>query len=98
MGQSFFSDEEMANRMNTYFCEDGDNLSKNIKQPSNVCVEQIVRNTQSIFIRPTNIVEICKIIKDLKEKAGGVDGINAKTLKTIAPHILARSQHILFVN
>ena len=70
--------------MNTYFCEVGANLSKNIKQPSNVCAKPIVRNTKIIFIRPTNTIEICKIINDLKEKGGGVDGINAKTIKTIA--------------
>ena len=37
--------EDIANLMNTYFCEVGANLSKNIKQPSNVCVKPIVRNT-----------------------------------------------------
>ena len=80
--------------MNIYFCEVGANLSKNIKQPSNVCVKPIVRNTKTIFIRPTNTVEICKIINVLKEKVGGVDGINAKTIKTIAPYIATPLQHI----
>ena len=45
-------------------------------------------------IQPTNTVEICKIINDLKEKVGGVDGINAKTIKTIAPYIVTPLQHI----
>ena len=75
--------EDIANLMNTYSCEVWDNLSKNIKQPSNRCVNLIVRNTKSIFIRPTNTAEICIIIKDLKEKAGGVDNINAKTRKQL---------------
>ena len=69
-------------------CEVAANLSKNIKQPSNVCVKPIVRNAKTIFIRPTNTVEISKIINDLKEKVGGVDGINAKIIKTIAPYIV----------
>ena len=77
--------EDIANLMNTYFCKVGANLSKNIKQPNNVCVKPIVKNTKAIFIRPTNTVEICKIINDLKEKVGGVDDINAKSIKTIAP-------------
>ena len=58
--------EDIANLMNTYFCEVRAYLSKNIKQPSNVCVKPIVRNTKTIFIRPTNTVEICKIKNKLK--------------------------------
>ena len=37
--------EDIANLMNTYFCEVGANLSKNSKQPSNICVKPIERNT-----------------------------------------------------
>ena len=55
--------------MNTYFCEVGANLSKNIKQSSNFRVKPIVRNTKTLLIRPTNSVEICKIINDLKDFA-----------------------------
>ena len=57
-------------------------------------MKPIIRNTKTIFIRSTNIVEICKIINVLKEKVGGVDGINAKTIKTIAPYIVTSLQHI----
>ena len=57
-------------------------------------MKPIVRNTKTIFIRPHNTVEICKIINDLKEKVGGVDDINAKTIKTIAPYIVTPLQHI----
>ena len=32
--------------------------------------------------------------KDLKEKVGDVDGINVKTIKTIAPYIVTPLQHI----
>ena len=49
---------------------------------------------KTIFIRPTNTVELCKIVNDLKEKVGGVDGINAKTIKIIAPYIVTPLQHI----
>ena len=44
------SKEDISNLMNTYFCEVGANLGKNIKQPNNVCVKPIVRNTKTIFI------------------------------------------------
>ena len=49
--------EDIPN-LDTYFCEVGANLSKNIKHPSNVCVKPIVRNTKTIFIRPTNTFKI----------------------------------------
>ena len=80
--------------MNTYFCEVGSNLSRNIKQPNNTYIKPVERNAKTIFIRPTNTVEIGDIIKNLKAKSGGVDNINAKTLKTIAPFIVTPLQHI----
>ena len=80
--------------MNTYFCEVGSNLSRNIKQPNNTYVKPVERNAKSIFIRPTNTIEIGDIIKNLKAKSGGVDNINAKTLKTIAPFIVTPLHHI----
>ena len=54
----------------------------------------VERNAKSIFIRPVNTVEIGDIIKNLKAKSGGVDNINAKTLKTIAPFIVTPLYHI----
>ena len=80
--------------MNTYFCEVGSNLSRNIQQPNNTYVKPVERNAKSIFIRPTKTVEIGNIIKNLKAKSGGVDNINAKTLKTIAPFIVTPLHHI----
>ena len=85
---------DIANYMNTYFCEVGSNLSRNIKQPNNTYVKPVERNAKSIFIRPTNTIEIGDIIKNLKAKSGGVDNINAKTLKTIAPFIVTPLHHI----
>ena len=52
------------------------------------------RNPKTIFICPTNTIKIGKIIRNLKDKAGGVDGISAKTLKIIAPFISESLQHI----
>ena len=38
--------------MNSYFCEVGANLSKNIKQPVNGGTKAIARNPKTIFICP----------------------------------------------
>ena len=54
-----------------------------------------LQETQKKFLFVgTNTVEISKMINDLKEKTGGVDGINAKTIKTIAPYRVTSLQHI----
>jgi len=40
-----------------------------------------------MFLFPTDSFEIMKIINDMKEKSGSVDGLNVKTLKTISARI-----------
>ena len=57
----------------------GPTLSRNILRPNN-------SNRSSIFIRPTNTVEIKNIINNLKDKTGGVDGISTKVIKAISDH------------
>ena len=44
-------------------------------------------NPKSMFINPTNKYEIQQIIDNMKLKNGGVDKINAKTLKLISRYI-----------
>ena len=85
---------DIANYMNTYFCEVASNPSRNIKQPNNTYIKPVERNAKLSCIRPTNTVEIDDIIKNLKVKSGGVDNINAKTLKTIALFIVTPLYHI----
>ena len=64
----------------------GKKLSKQITEP-NEKPKKIKNNSKSIFLKPTNADEVTKIIKELKNKTGGGDKINAMTLKTIAPYI-----------
>ena len=72
--------------MNTYYCNLGETLSKRIITP-NKEIELPKSNPNTLFINPTNKYEIIKIIDNLKFKKGGVDNINAKTLKAISHHI-----------
>ena len=84
----------MANAMNTYFCEIGPNSSARIASVSNNNLELPDRNPKSIFFRPTNSTEIYKIINTMKKKSGGVDNINAKTLKILSKYISVPLEYI----
>ena len=72
--------------MNTYYCNLGETLSNRIITP-NKKIELPKSNPNTLFINPTNKYEIIKMIDNLIFKKGGVDNINAKTLKAISHHI-----------
>lgn len=86
--------EEIANNMNKFFCEIGQKLSDDIVKPSNAELRLPDMNPNSIFLKPTNTNEVKSIINALKIKNGGVDKINAKTLKVISNHIALPLSHI----
>ena len=72
--------------MSTYYCNLGEMLSNRIITP-NKEIELPKSNPNTLFINPTNKYEIIKMIDNLKFKKGGIDNINAKTLKAISHHI-----------
>ena len=94
MGKKIEDKTNIANCMNKYFCEVGKNLSKEIKN-TNELPKSTKINPKSIFINPTNSKEVNKIIKELKDKVGGEDKINARTLKEIDTYIAIPLAHIL---
>lgn len=51
-------------------------------------------NCKSIFFKPIDSNEIFKTIKNLKDKAGGLDKINSKVLKILAHYISKPLEHI----
>ena len=69
--------------MNEYYCNLGKNLSNRITTPTHRKIELPTNNPETMFIQPTNENEIIEVINDLKLKKGGIDKINARTLKTI---------------
>ena len=48
-----------------------------------------------MYLHATNRTEILKIIYEMKPKPGGIDGINAKTLKILAKFIADPLEHII---
>ena len=74
--------------MNDYFCEVGQKLSQKIVKLTNLVLTLPKMNENFIFIKPTNAYEVANIINALKLKNGGVDKINAKTLKILSVHIV----------
>lgn len=74
--------------MNNYFCDIGSKLSINIKIPNNINLRLPDRNVHSLFFDNTNAAEISQLIKKMKNKAGGVDNINAITLKKLTKYIV----------
>ena len=78
---------EIANFMNNYYCKMGEEMSKKIEKPSKNKFKLPNVTVKSIFIKPTNKNEILNIINSLKNKNGGVDKINSKTLKILSYHI-----------
>ena len=81
---------EIANVMNKYFCEVEFELSKIIIQPTNKRLNMPKPNNKSMFLEPNDVLEINTIINNMKNKAGGVDNINTKILKTLVNNILPK--------
>lgn len=90
-GEIVSTDFEKAMVFNKYFSNVGKNLARKI-----VDTPSPSRNRKqtrfSFFLKPTNKVEVIETIMDLKNnKAPGIDGIKAETLKEIANEI---SEHL----
>ena len=49
---------------------------------------------KTIFLRPTSSSEIYKILQELKDKNGGIDGINTRVLKNLSEYIISPLVHI----
>ena len=81
--------------MDLFIVNIGPNLSKS-QHPSNINATSYLknRNIHSMFIEPTNELEIKKIVMSLKESAVGWDELSAKVLKKCTSHILFPLTHV----
>lgn len=93
----------IINNFNTYYNNIGTDLLNMINNSNNTnnnllnLMNKSTCNTSSIdsiYLTDTNDSEVSKIVADLKDKSGGVDGINAKTLKLLNKHITSPLTHI----
>ena len=69
-------------------------LSNKILRPTNSNIKLPQNNAKTIFMNPTSQLEVYKIVSEMKDKTGGVDGINNKTLKTISTYISLPLEYI----
>ena len=84
----------MAEHMNKFFCETSKKISNRIVPPRNEKIKLPPMKRKSIFITPTNHIEILNIINEMEIKNGGIDYINTKTLKILCVHIVGQLVHI----
>ena len=86
----------IANCFNNYFVNIGPTLASKLRK-ENISHRDFLpeRTTASLFLEPTDEVEIKKIIRNLKEGAPGQDGITANNIKCITDHIAAPLTHIV---
>lgn len=66
----------------------GKNLAQSMEQPKNYNLQLPETNDKSMFINPTTIDKIRKLILHLKDKRREIYCINTKVLKAILEYIL----------
>lgn len=80
---------------NRFFSNIGPTLARKINKPKNSNVKLPHCNGLSFFLNKITDSEVHKMILELKDKAGGIDGIHAKVLKNIVNYITKPIVHIL---
>lgn len=86
--QEYSNDYSKANVFNSFFSTVADNLTRNSTVPINLQeIPDIPFTQESLFLMPTNETEVLQTIQQLKNKAGGCDGIHTFILKLAAPFI-----------
>ena len=89
----FAKPQDIANSFNSLFGNVGKNRASQIKKPKNVNLTLPDYNENTLFLEPINQLELLKIIKQMKNKAGGIDEINVMVLKNIARYIVNPLTH-----
>ena len=84
----------MAEDINKFYCEIGKKIRDKILPTRNEKIKLLPMNRKSIFITPTNHIEVINIINNVENINGGIDYINTKTLKTLSVHIVDQLVHI----
>ncbi|XP_074102043.1 uncharacterized protein LOC141529430 [Cotesia typhae] len=77
----------IADNFVEYFSNVGVELANKINTKSINANNFVKHNSKSLFLLPTDSFEIKKTILNLKNKSGGVDGINSKILKILVNEI-----------
>ena len=85
--KTYENQKDIVNGFNCYYNTVGVNLLNKLPN-SNIANNLTQTNIdtsscESIYLYETNFSEVSKIVADLKDRSGGVDGINAKSLKIL---------------
>lgn len=85
-----------ANYFNEFFSTIVNRLNESAAAPIyQYEIPNLPINPHTLFLTPTNEIEVFQTIKDLKNKAGGCDDIHAYTVKLAAPFITPALTHII---
>ena len=89
-GKSFTGSKEIANEFNNFFTKVRKNLAGKIIKPKEKYTRYIMENcATSIFLQPTDEIEIRKVIMKCEGKTStDINGISMKLIKRIAPKII----------
>lgn len=79
---------------NKFFSGIGPELAEKIVEPVNTNLRMPIHNVFTIFLREIDTNELISKIIELKVKAGGIDGISAKVLESLARFIKAPLKYI----
>lgn len=87
----------IADEMNKFFVNSGaaavaDNPTP-IKDP--LSYGPVVGDTSSMYIKPVNTIELLQIINELKDSAGGNDGIKPKVIKHVKHELAVPLLHLV---
>lgn len=87
---------EIANHFNEFFSSIASRLHNNSITPIHRhIIPNIPIKQHTLFLTPTNDLEIFQSIQKLKNKSGGFDGLHAFTIKLAAPYITQPLTHIV---
>ena len=88
-----YDKEDIANTFNEFFSNIGSSLAKKkIKKPKRK-YKQPESVNGTIFLKPTSSSEIYKILQEMKDKNGGIDGINTG-VNNLSENIILPLVHI----
>ena len=88
-GKEIKDNSEIADTLNNYFADIGKNLSDNIPSIKKSFKDYLNNPTPaSIFLRPTNLVEVRKEIDKLKSKKSTLDKFKIDVIKLVKNEII----------
>ncbi len=86
------SKQAVANKFNEYFAHIGQNLAAKIPEADGNYADTITENISvkgSMFVEPTNVLEITNIVNDLKpNKSAGYDSYSPMVIKAVMPSVI----------